>query len=292
MDILAVHDQATFVDQGCPSFRSPYGRHQQPVRRRAKSQDFRSDAVDQCEAVAGCRVLGQSGDRPGASASTAPAAGFLSAESYKLGSACPYARLQRAFLRRTINLGGDTEKIDDDFYQLAGMCSTDRLVLTVRRFASEPISTPIPRVRGSILQAELMSETDLLVIGTLLRPRGTRRHALRPPLRERCRAWLKRRRSMWKNLLAVTVAIGVSVAVTGAADAQRLGMGTSGHGMASAHTGFSTTSRMSPIATRGPMMARAQVRGPSFRPPGWSHGRKVGWHCRVGTRGCIPPGLR
>lgn len=38
--------------------------------------------------------------------------------------------------------------------------------------------------------------------------------------------------------------------------------------------------------------ARAQVRGPGFRPPGWNHGRKTGWNCRVGTRGCIPPGLR
>jgi hypothetical protein len=28
------------------------------------------------------------------------------------------------------------------------------------------------------------------------------------------------------------------------------------------------------------------------RPPGWSEGRKTGWNCRVGTRGCIPPGQR
>jgi hypothetical protein len=97
---------------------------------------------------------------------------------------------------------------------------------------------------------------------------------------------------MWKNLLATTAAVGFCAAVIGPADAQRLGMGTGGHGMASAHTGFSSTSRMSPMATRGPMTAQAQMRGPAVRPPGWSHGRKVGWHCRVGTRGCIPPGLR
>lgn len=94
---------------------------------------------------------------------------------------------------------------------------------------------------------------------------------------------------MWKNLLAVTTAAGLCVAVAGHADAQRFGMMGAGHG---AHTGFTATSRMHPAATRGPMMARAPMRGPAFRPPGWSHGRKVGWHCRVGTRGCIPPGLR
>lgn len=97
---------------------------------------------------------------------------------------------------------------------------------------------------------------------------------------------------MWRNLLATAAAVGFCVAVAGPADAQRSGMGMSGHGMASAHTGFSTSSRMSPMATHRPMMARAQMHGPAFRPPGWSHGRKVGWHCRVGTRGCIPPGLR
>lgn len=27
-------------------------------------------------------------------------------------------------------------------------------------------------------------------------------------------------------------------------------------------------------------------------PPGWSKGKKKGWGCRPGTRGCVPPGLR
>jgi hypothetical protein len=33
-------------------------------------------------------------------------------------------------------------------------------------------------------------------------------------------------------------------------------------------------------------------RGPNFRPYGWSQGKKKGWDCRVGSRGCKPPGLR
>ena len=66
-------------------------------------------------------------------------AGFPSAEAYKLGSSTPYARLQRAFLRQTINLGGDTENVDDDFTQFKGTRSTDRLVLTVGRFGVNDI---------------------------------------------------------------------------------------------------------------------------------------------------------
>ncbi len=27
-------------------------------------------------------------------------------------------------------------------------------------------------------------------------------------------------------------------------------------------------------------------------PPGWSQGKKKGWHCAVGTANCKPPGLR
>ena len=61
--------------------------------------------------------------------------GFPSAESYKLGADYPYARIQRAFVRQTINLGGETEKVDADINQFAGSQTADRLVLTLGRFA-------------------------------------------------------------------------------------------------------------------------------------------------------------
>jgi hypothetical protein len=96
---------------------------------------------------------------------------------------------------------------------------------------------------------------------------------------------------MWKNLLVVAAAAAaLSIAVAGNADAQRMGMGARG-GTSFTNVGVNA-GRMTTAPTRAGMNARAQVRGPAFRPPGWSHGRKVGWHCRVGTRGCIPPGLR
>jgi hypothetical protein len=92
---------------------------------------------------------------------------------------------------------------------------------------------------------------------------------------------------MLRNLLILTTAAAaLSVAAPVNADAQRITAG------ADARVGVNAHSRMATTRTRAALHARAQARGPEFRPPGWSHGRKTGWHCRVGTRGCIPPGLR
>jgi high affinity Mn2+ porin len=66
-------------------------------------------------------------------------AGFASAEAYKLGEAYPYARVHRYFVRQTIDLGGETEKVDDDINQFSGTRSSDRLVLTMGRFSAVDI---------------------------------------------------------------------------------------------------------------------------------------------------------
>ena len=47
-------------------------------------------------------------------------AGFPSAEAYKVGQAYPYARMPRVFLRQTIDLGGDSQKVDAGINQFAG----------------------------------------------------------------------------------------------------------------------------------------------------------------------------
>jgi len=62
------------------------------------------------------------------------AAGFPSGESYKLGYPFPYGRLQRYFVRQTINLGGETQKVDADFNQFANEQTADRLVVTAGKF--------------------------------------------------------------------------------------------------------------------------------------------------------------
>ena len=62
-------------------------------------------------------------------------AGYPSGEAYKLGASYPYARVQRYFVRDTINLGGETQSVDADINQFAGSQTANRLVLTVGKFA-------------------------------------------------------------------------------------------------------------------------------------------------------------
>lgn len=135
MDIFAVHGQATFVNQAYPAFNSPYeGTNSLPGGGTSR-ETFDLTLSTGVKLWQGAEFWANPEiDQGFGFGNTHGAAGFPSAESYKLGSAYPYARLQRAFLRQTINLGGETEKVDDDFYQFAGTRSADRLVLTAGRF--------------------------------------------------------------------------------------------------------------------------------------------------------------
>lgn len=65
---------------------------------------------------------------------TTGAAGYFSGEAYKVGQRDPYVRLPRAFLRQTVNLGGETEKIEPDLNVLGGSQTANRLVLTAGKF--------------------------------------------------------------------------------------------------------------------------------------------------------------
>ena len=61
-------------------------------------------------------------------------AGYLSGKSYKLGFSYPYVRMQRSFLRQTINLGGEGGTVAADINQFANTFTSNRLVLTVGKF--------------------------------------------------------------------------------------------------------------------------------------------------------------
>jgi len=62
-------------------------------------------------------------------------AGYLSGEAYKLGQQNPYYRLARLFVRQTVDLGGETVKLDPDANQLGMSVSANRLVFTVGKYA-------------------------------------------------------------------------------------------------------------------------------------------------------------
>ena len=139
-DIVAFHGQATFVDQGYPSFRSPYEGPNSLSGGGQNRETFDATLFAGMKLWQGAEFWANPEiDQGFGFNDTHGVAGFLSAEAYKLGQADPYARIQRAFLRQTINLGGDTEKVDADINQFAGSRSTDRLVLTVGRFGVNDI---------------------------------------------------------------------------------------------------------------------------------------------------------
>jgi high affinity Mn2+ porin len=60
---------------------------------------------------------------------------FPNGESFKIGSSEPYAKVQRAFIRQTIDLGGEKQDIAADINQFAQTTTADRLVLTFGRMS-------------------------------------------------------------------------------------------------------------------------------------------------------------
>ena len=62
-------------------------------------------------------------------------AGFPSGASFKVGAGVPYSRIQRAFVRQTIDLGGDSQKVPADQNQFAGSNTTDRLVISIGKYS-------------------------------------------------------------------------------------------------------------------------------------------------------------
>ena len=131
---INVHGQTTFVWQSYPAIRSPY---EGPNSLRARGQG--RETVD-ATLYAGIRLwqgaevwLNPEVDQGHGLAETHGVAGYLSGESYKLGFSYPYARMQRAFLRQTINLGGEAGKVDADINQFANTFTSNRLVMTRRQ---------------------------------------------------------------------------------------------------------------------------------------------------------------
>ncbi len=139
-DDWAVHGQYTFVDQFHPAFTSPY--------RGANSLDPGSRGD---EGMAATIFLGAhlwpggeiwadpESDQGFGLSDTLGLAAFPSGEAYKVGSAVPYFRLQRLFMRQTIDLGGDEQKIDGSANQFAETRTTNNLIITIGKISAVDI---------------------------------------------------------------------------------------------------------------------------------------------------------
>ena len=135
-DRVNFHGQTTFVWQGYPAIRSPYaGPNSLPGSGQGR-ETFDATLYAGVRLWQGAELwIDPEIDQGFGFADTHGVAGFPSAEAYKLGSVDPYGRVQRYFIRQTIDLGGDTQKVDVDVNQFAGSQTANRLVLTVGKFA-------------------------------------------------------------------------------------------------------------------------------------------------------------
>ncbi len=66
-------------------------------------------------------------------------AGYINGDGAKVGKAHPYTRIQRVFVRETVDLGGEVERVDPDQNVLGGSRAHDRLVFTVGKYNATDI---------------------------------------------------------------------------------------------------------------------------------------------------------
>jgi high affinity Mn2+ porin len=130
-DRFAFHGQATFLGQYDPPFRSPFsGPNSLTPNQARETADVTLYAGVRLWQGAEAWINPEIDQGFGLSGSLG-VAGFPSGEAYKVGADFPYARLHRAFVRQTIDLGGDVQKVDAGLNQFSGSQTSDRLVLTV-----------------------------------------------------------------------------------------------------------------------------------------------------------------
>ena len=130
-----LHGQTTFIEQYAPPFHAPYhGRNSLGSNAGRETWDTMFSAGFKLWQGAELWIDPEIGQGFGLS-NTEGIAGFSSGAAFKVGASVPYPRLQRTFVRQTIDLGGETQKVDADQNQFAGSQTADRLVVTVGKFS-------------------------------------------------------------------------------------------------------------------------------------------------------------
>lgn len=128
--MYAIHGQFTMVAQGVGGFSSPYAGDNSLAPDQAR-------ATNDVTLYLGLRPwqgaeiwINPELDQGFGLSDTLGVAGFPSAEAYKVGKMAPYFKLQRAFLRQTIALGGAAVKQDTAVNQLRATTTANRIVIT------------------------------------------------------------------------------------------------------------------------------------------------------------------
>jgi len=130
-DNWSIHGQTTYASQYVAPFRAPYAG---PNSLDPNTGRETFDAT----LYAGLRLwrgaefwINPEIDQGFGLSGTLGVAGFSSAEAYKVGFDYPYARVPRAFVRQTIDLGGETQKVEAGLNQFGGSQTANRLVITL-----------------------------------------------------------------------------------------------------------------------------------------------------------------
>ncbi len=132
----AIHGQATNVWLFQPAFRSPYQGPQSLNPAANGRETFDTTLYLGFRPWQGAEIwINPEIDQGFGLSDSFGVAGYVSGEAYKVGEASPYYRMPRGFFRQTINLGGETEKVDPDLNQLGGSQTANRLVVTIGKFS-------------------------------------------------------------------------------------------------------------------------------------------------------------
>jgi high affinity Mn2+ porin len=134
-DVFAVHGQFTYVDQQTMGFNAPY-RGTNSLSPNAGAETTDATIYLGARPWSGTEIwLNGELDQGFGLDDTLGAAGFPSGEAYKVGKNQPYFRLQRAFVRQTIDFGGAEQKVEAAANQFAANHSDDRLVIWAGKFS-------------------------------------------------------------------------------------------------------------------------------------------------------------
>ncbi len=138
--VWAVHGQTTTTLQANPAFRSPYQGPQSLSPAANGRETFDATLFMGVRPWQGAEIwINPEIDQGFGLGNTLGVAGFPSAEAYKIGQRDPYLRVQRLFIRQTIDLGGETQAVDPQANQLGGSQTANRIVITAGKFSAGDI---------------------------------------------------------------------------------------------------------------------------------------------------------
>lgn len=137
---LSLHGQFTNVTQAYPSFTASFDG---PNSLRGRGQT--KETVD-ATLYLGVKLPGgleffvnPEIDQGFGLSNTLGAGGYPSGEAYKVGKSNPYFRLQRAFFRYTLDLGGETTTVESAANQFASTGHADNVTVTIGKFSATDI---------------------------------------------------------------------------------------------------------------------------------------------------------